>query len=124
LILTIVVVSIVFLIIMLIFRELWGWYFKLNKMVSLLTDIREALQNPGTRSPAPNTASTNLNLEGLSEIEKSIECNLFSFCDLCCFFGLIFVGLREFRQNGSIKPLLFQILVSTPIGVPIFTGVD
>ena len=68
---TIIVGSIVFLIIMLILRELWCWYFKLNKMVALLTDIREALQNPGAWSPALNTASTTLNSEGLEEKEPT-----------------------------------------------------
>jgi hypothetical protein len=32
------------LIFMLILRELWCWYFKLNKMVSLLTEIRDSLK--------------------------------------------------------------------------------
>ena len=41
----IAVYVIVFLIVILILRELWCWYFKLNKMVSLLTEIRDYLKS-------------------------------------------------------------------------------
>lgn len=40
----IVVWLVIVLIVMLILRELWCWYFKLNKIVSLLTDIRDSLK--------------------------------------------------------------------------------
>jgi hypothetical protein len=35
---------VIILIIMLILRELWCWYFKFNQMVSLLTEIRGSLK--------------------------------------------------------------------------------